>query len=131
MAQANSNFSLVGNITRDPEIRLTTKQTKYCFVTVAINKNKDVTDFVSVLVWDKLAENLQKYCKKGDCIAISGYVGTMKRDGKTEIQLTADSFTICYGRKSDKAESAPKAEAPNPVEDKFEALTAQDPFAPF
>ena len=129
MAQANSNFSLVGNITRDPEIRLTTKQTKYCFVTVAVNKNKDVTDFVSVLVWDKLAENLQKYCKKGDCIAISGYVGTMKRDGKTEIQLTADSFTIMHSRKEN--ESAAPAPAPDPVEDKFEAVTAPDPFAPF
>ena len=129
MAQANSNFTLVGNITRDPEIRLTTKQTKYCFVTIAVNKNKDVTDFVSVLVWDKLADNMHKYCKKGDCIAISGYVGTLKREGKTEIQLTADSFTIMHSRKE--KESAAPAPAPDPVEDKFEAVTAPDPFAPF
>lgn len=127
---ANSLFNIVGNITRDPEIRLTTKQTKYCFVTVAVNK-KDATDFIPVLLWEKLAENMAKYCKKGDAISISGYVTTIKRDDKTNIQLTADSFTIIHSRK-DKPSEAPTTEKPNPIEDKFENINENpDPFAPF
>lgn len=127
MARANSNFTLVGNITRDIEIKLTSKQTKYCFVTLAIN-SKDKTDFVSVLAWDKLAETFKQYCKKGDAVAIAGHIGTISRDKRTEITLTADSMSFIHGRKN---ESAP-APAENPAESKFETITAAtDPFAPF
>lgn len=95
--QANNNFTIVGNLTRDPEIRLTTKQTKYTFVTVAVNGiGKDKTDFISVLLWDNLADNLHKYCHKGDCIAFCGRIGTRKSEDnkRTEYVLTADSFSI-------------------------------------
>lgn len=95
--QANNNFTIVGNLTRDPEIRLTTKQTKYTFVTVAVNGiGKDKTDFISVLLWDNLADNLHKYCHKGDCLAFCGRIGTRKSEDnkRTEYVLTADSFSI-------------------------------------
>ena len=95
--QANNNFTIVGNLTRDPEIRLTTKQTMYTFVTVAVNGiGKDKTDFISVLLWDNLADNLHKYCHKGDCIAFCGRIGTRKSEDnkRTEYILTADSFSI-------------------------------------
>ena len=95
--QANNNFTIVGNLTRDPEIRLTTKQTKYTFVTVAVNGiGKDKTDFITVLLWDNLADNLHKYCHKGDCIAFCGRIGTRKSEDnkRTEYILTADSFSI-------------------------------------
>lgn len=129
MAQANSNFTIVGNLTRDPEIRLTTKQTKYCYVTVAVNKNKETADFISVLLWDNLADNMKKYLHKGDTVAIHGYVGTRKVENRTEIQLTASTFSIVKTKKP--AESSTPAPAPNPAEDKFEAVTNPDPFAPF
>ena len=128
MAQANSNFTVVGNLTRDPEIRLTTKQTKYCYVTVAVNKNKDTADFISVLLWENLADNIHKYCHKGDAVAIHGYVGTRKIENRTEILLTASTFSIL---RTKKAETAQPAAAPDPAEDKFEAITNPDPFAPF
>lgn len=128
MAQANSNFTVVGNLTRDPEIRLTTKQTKYCYVTVAVNKNKDTADFISVLLWETLADNIHKYCHKGDTVAIHGYVGTRKIENRTEIQLTASTFSIV---RTKKPETAQPAAAPDPAEDKFEAITNPDPFAPF
>lgn len=111
--QANNNFTIVGNLTRDPEIRLTTKQTKYTFVTVAVNGiGKDKTDFISVLLWDNLADNLHKYCHKGDCIAFCGRIGTRKsEDNKhTEYVLTADSFSILRAPQR-KQEAAP-AEQP-------------------
>ena len=128
MAQANSNFTVVGNLTRDPEIRLTTKQTKYCYVTVAVNKNKETADFISVLLWENLADNIHKYCHKGDTVAIHGYVGTRKIENRTEIQLTASTFSII---RTKKAETTQPAAAPDPAEDKFEAVTNPDPFAPF
>ena len=111
--QANNNFTIVGNLTRDPEIRLTTTQTKYTFATVAVNgigKDKPA-DFISVLLWDKLADNLHKYCHKGDCIAFCGRIGTKRAEGSknTEYILTADSFSIL--RAPQKKQEAP-AQAP-------------------
>lgn len=111
--QANNNFTIVGNLTRDPEIRLTTKQTKYTFVTVAVNGiGKDKTDFISVLLWENLADNLHKYCHKGDCIAFCGRIGTRKSEDnkRTEYVLTADSFSILRAPQR-KQEAAP-AEQP-------------------
>lgn len=111
--QANNNFTIVGNLTRDPEIRLTTKQTKYTFVTVAVNGiGKDKTDFISVLLWDNLADNLHKYCHKGDCIAFCGRIGTRKSEDnkRTEYVLTADSFSIL--RAPQRKQEATPAEQP-------------------
>ena len=125
MASASNSFNIVGNISRDIEIKLTNKQTRYCWITVAVNKiGKDKgADFIDVLVWDKMAENLKKYVSKGDCIAVAGTISVIKdKEGHNKIQLTADSFTM-LGRRAKKEEEAPAApatapgsvpEAPNP-----------------
>ena len=127
MASASNSFNIVGNISRDIEIKLTTKQTKYCWITVAVNKiGKDKgADFIDVLVWDKMADNLKKYVSKGDCIAVAGTISVIKdKEGHNKIQLTADSFTMLGRRaKKEEPEEAPAApakapgsvpEAPNP-----------------
>ena len=113
MVSASNSFNIVGNISRDIEIRLTTKQTKYCWITVAVNKvGKDKgADFIDVLVWDKMADNIKKYVSKGDCIAVAGTISVIKdKEGHNKIQLTADSFTM-LGRRAKKEESEEK-EAP-------------------
>lgn len=126
MASASNSFNIVGNISRDIEIKLTTKQTKYCWVTVAVNKiGKDKgADFIDVLVWDKMADNLKKYCSKGDCIAVQGSISVIKdKENHNKIQLTADSFTMLGRRAKPAAEGVSEApakpagsvpEAPNP-----------------
>jgi single-strand DNA-binding protein len=131
--QANNNFTIVGNLTRDPEIRLTTKQTKYCFATVAVNgigKDKPA-DFISVLLWENLADNLHKYCHKGDCIAFCGRIGTRKgEDGKkTEYTLTADSFSIL--RAPQRKQEAPAEQPVKPTGDVVaEAMRSAAPWNP-
>lgn len=130
--QANNNFTIVGNLTRDPEIRLTTKQTKYTFVTVAVNGiGKDKTDFISVLLWDNLADNLHKYCHKGDCIAFCGRIGTRKSEDnkRTEYILTADSFSIL--RAPQRKQEATPAEQPKQGGDVIaEAMRSAAPWNP-
>lgn len=126
MASASNSFNIVGNISRDIEIKLTPKQTKYCWITVAVNKiGKDKgADFIDVLVWDKMADNLKKYVSKGDCIAVAGTISVIKdKEGHNKIQLTADSFTMLGRRAKKEEQEAPAApakalgsvpEAPNP-----------------
>jgi len=114
MASASNSFNIVGNISRDIEIKLTTKQTKYCWITVAVNKiGKDKSaDFIDVLVWDKMADNIKKYVSKGDCIAVAGTISVIKdKEGHNKIQLTADSFTM-LGRRAKKEETEENPAAP-------------------
>lgn len=131
--QANNNFTIVGNLTRDPEIRLTTKQTKYTFVTVAVNGiGKDKTDFISVLLWDNLADNLHKYCHKGDCIAFCGRIGTRKSEDnkRTEYVLTADSFSILRAPQRKQEETTAEQPAKPSGNVVAEAMRSATPWNP-
>ena len=132
MAQANNQFMIMGNICKDIEIRLTTNQTKYAFVTIAVDgwtKDKgNKADFLSVCFWTSNAENVKKFCKKGDPIAVSGTIRSQSKDGKVSIQLVADAFFLPKGTGS-KKEEEPKKEV-NPENDTFTPV-GNDPFAPY
>ena len=142
MAQANNSFIISGNLVRDPEIKLTTKQTKYSFVSLAVRGiAKDKVDFITVCFWEKLADNIRQYCHKGDTLTICGHITTFKKDEKTQLQLVADGFTILVSKKpaeapaeapAEKPVEAPAAEAPAkaPVYgDVFAEMS--EPFTPF
>ena len=71
---------LIGNLTRDPEIRYTPKGTAVAEIGMAINrvftgedgeKREEVT-FVDVTLWSRLAELAEQYLKKGRPVFIEG-----------------------------------------------------------
>lgn len=78
-----ANFNkviLMGNLTRDPELRYTPKGTAVCKIGLAINRNwtteagekkEDVT-FVDVDIFGRTAENVAQYLKKGRPVMIEG-----------------------------------------------------------
>ena len=127
MIQASNNFTITGNITKNPEIKTTQNGKKYAFVTVAVNgMGKDEVSFISFIAWEKLAENITKYCNKGDMISVIGSIGTRQdQDKHNIIQLTADAVTFLH--KSAKKTEEKKME---PEKDSFVPVTA-DPFLPF
>ena len=137
MAQANNSFVISGNLVRDPEIKLTTKQTKYSFVSLAVRgMAKDKVDFITVCFWEKLADNIRQYCHKGDTLTICGHITTFKKDEKTQLQLVADGFTILASKKAEAVTEKP-AEKPaeanlskTPVYGDVFAEMAE-PFTPF
>lgn len=127
MAQAVNNFTLTGNLAQDPEVRTTNTGKKYAFITIAVNgMNKEKPDFISFIIWEKLAENVCKYCKKGDCISALGFIQSIKKDEKSTLQLTADSVTFLH-KAAKKAEEPKKAE---PEKDTFVPVSG-DIFSPF
>lgn len=119
MAQAVNNFTITGNIAQKPELRTTANGKNYAFITVAVNGlNKEKADFISFIIWEKLAENVTKYCDKGDCVSVIGYISAPVKDGKTTIQLTGDAVTFLH--KAQKKTAEPKTEpAYNPANDSF------------
>ena len=67
---------LVGNLTGDPQSRVTQAGKNVCSFTVAVNRGhkKDETDFFRVSVWDRLGELCQQYLAKGRKVAVTGSV---------------------------------------------------------
>ena len=101
---------LIERLTRDPELRSTPAGRNVCQFSIAVNRtftnaNGDrEADFINCVVWDKQAENLVKYQKKGNQIAVDGRIQTRNyedKDGKrvyvTEILANNISFLDSKG----------------------------------
>ncbi len=79
MANLNK-VMLIGNLTRDPELRYTPKGTAVADLGLAVNRRvsdgngnwSDETTFVDVTVWGNTAENSQKYLSKGRGVFVEG-----------------------------------------------------------
>ena len=101
---------LIGRLTRDPELRTTPTGRNVCQFSIAVSRNftnangEREADFINCVVWDKQAENLVKYQKKGNQIAVEGRIQTRNyddKDGKkvyvTEILASNISFLDSKG----------------------------------
>ena len=75
MAGSFNRVILVGNLVRDPEIRYIASGTPVTKFTLAVNrraKEKEDTDFIDIVAWDKLAETCNTYLKKGQSCLVEG-----------------------------------------------------------
>ena len=82
-----NNVILIGRLTRDPELRTTANGTSTTSFSLAVdgyrNANGEVhTDFINIVVWNKQAENVCKFVKKGSQIAIQGRISTRSYDAQ-------------------------------------------------
>jgi single-strand DNA-binding protein len=133
---------LLGNVTRDPEVRYTPKGSAVCDLGVAVNrayttdsgdKREEVT-FVDVTLWGRTAEVASEYLKKGRPVFIEGRLQMDTWDDKqtgqkrTRLRVVADNMQLLGGRPSGGAESGegrqasapPKKSAPSePDEDEI------------
>lgn len=80
---------IIGNLTRDPELRTTQSGLSVCNFTLAVNRRakkdgQQETDFIDVVAWRVLADNCAKYLAKGKKAAVIGAIQTSSyedRDG--------------------------------------------------
>ena len=101
---ANFNFNKVflgGRLTSDPEIKQTPGGKMVCQFSVAVNrKGKDQpTDFINCVAWEKSAELLSKYFRKGSSICVVGELQVRQwkdKDGgnryATEVRVSEINF---------------------------------------
>lgn len=75
--------NLIGRTTKDIEIK-TNKDRKYIQFSIAVYRDKNNTDFISCVAFDKTAETLEKYVKRGEQVGITGrlQVSKVSKDGK-------------------------------------------------
>ncbi len=121
---------LIGNLTRDPELRTTSTGDSVCSFSIAVNRRRrsnaeagqPEADFFRVSAWRQLGENCAKYLAKGRKVSVVGsvscrtYVGS---DGQTraslEVQADDVEFLTPRGEQGEAAGAyAPAAPAPQP-----------------
>ena len=69
-----NSITLLGRLTKDPELKYSQKGTDYCRFTIAVARpfDKDVTDFINCVALNKTAEVIANYLRKGKRVAIQG-----------------------------------------------------------
>ena len=79
-----NNVSLVGRLTRDPEIKATNSGSSYARFSIAVDRRgKDAgTDFINIVAFGKTSEFIERYFRKGQRIGINGRIQTGSYEGK-------------------------------------------------
>lgn len=106
-----NNVTLVGRITKDPELRTISNGTVTTNINVAVNRpftsanGEREADFINCVVWRKQAENVCKYCTKGSLVGIQGRIQTRNYDGQDGkrvyvTEVVADNVTFLGSKNS-------------------------------
>jgi single-strand DNA-binding protein len=105
MANVNKVF-LIGNLTKDPELRRTQSDLSVASFAVAVNRRgKDAgVDFIDCTAWRNTADFVSKYFKKGDPILVVGSISTRSykdKDGNNRkaVEVVADDVQFVAPKK--------------------------------
>ncbi len=90
MAASINRVVLVGNLTRDPELRHTPSGTPVCSLRIAVNSRRkdesgqwtDKPNYFSVTVWGQQGENCAQYLAKGRPVAVDGRLDWREWEGQ-------------------------------------------------
>ena len=137
-----NKVELVGRLTKDPEVKVTSNQTQFCNFTVAVDRRfKDQNgqrqaDFINCVAWRQTAVFIQKYFHKGNRIGLVGSIQTRSYDDQngqkkfiTEVVIDEAEFVESSGATSGdtyRQEPAP-TQSFNPPMD---SVAASAPTAP-
>lgn len=103
---AENNVVLIGRMTKDAELRYSQGENSLAVAsfTIAVNRSRKAegqptADFISCSAFGKTAENIEKFFKKGNRIAVSGHIQTNRytnKDGNTvfSTQVVVDTFAF-------------------------------------
>lgn len=126
MARSLNRVQLIGNLTRDPELRYTPQGTAVCSFSIATNRSwttdsgekKDEADFHRIVAWNKLAELCGQFLSKGKKVYVEGRLSTRNWDAKDGTQKSTTEVIISDmilldggGKRSEEAEVEESEEA--------------------
>lgn len=133
---------LVGRLTRDPELRRTTTDVAVASFTLAVDdREKDAngertTTFIDVTIWRDQADNVAKFCRKGNLVAVDGRLRQRRferKDGTkgSTFEIVADSVQFLEPKK-DLPANGELLDEPAPDESKnLDAIDVTDDDLPF
>lgn len=105
-----NSASVVGRLTKDVDLKYTPSGTAVANVNVAVNRTyktegQPEADFIPVVIWNKQAENVANYVKKGNQVAIEGRLQTRSYEDSNKVtryimELVAERVHFLETKKS-------------------------------
>jgi single-strand DNA-binding protein len=140
MARSFNQVTLMGNLTRDPELRTTPNGASVCSFSLALNRSyknsegnwTEATDYVDIVAWGPLGERVAQYLTKGRPALVSGRLQSRswEQDGnkRSKVEVVANDVTFLGGpgggntgapaaRDDDQSAPAPAAKSPKKAAD--------------
>lgn len=109
MARSFNQVILMGNLTRDPELRTTPNGATVCSFSLALNRSyrnadgdwQEVTDFIDIVAWGPLGERVAQYLTKGRPALVNGRLQSRswEQDGqkRSKVEVVANDVTFLGG----------------------------------
>lgn len=106
MARSFNQAILMGNLTRDPELRSTPSGQSVCSFSLALNRQwksadgqtQEAVDYIDVVAWSGLGERVAKYCQKGKPVLVTGRLQSRswEQDGqkRSKVEVLAQDVTF-------------------------------------
>jgi single-strand DNA-binding protein len=90
---------LMGNMTRDPELRQTSSGVSVCSFSIAVNRpyksgEQQAADFIDCVAWRQAAEFVSRYFRKGSSIIIDGHIETRTYTDRVGNKRTAVEIIV-------------------------------------
>lgn len=112
MARSFNQVILMGNLTRDPELRQTPNGQSVCSFSLALNRSykgadgnwQEATDYIDVVAWGPLGERVAQYLSKGRPCLVNGRLQSRswEQDGqkRSKVEVVAQDVTFLGGGQS-------------------------------
>ena len=137
-----NKVELIGRLTTDPELRYTESEKAYTRFTIAVNRKykKDDesrdADFIPVVAWEKRAETICQYVKKGNRLGIIGRIQTGsydKEDGSRgyTYDVIAEEFEFLENKNKDDRPAPEYTDPEDPFADFGDSIEISDDDLPF
>ena len=109
MARSFNQVILMGNLTRDPELRATPNGQQVCSFSLALNRSykgadgnwQEATDYIDVVAWGPLGERVAQYLSKGRPCLVNGRLQSRswETDGqkRSKVEVNAQDVTFLGG----------------------------------
>lgn len=137
MARSLNRVQLIGNLTRDPELRYTPSGTAVCSFGLATNRSwttdtgekHEETEFHRIVAWNKLAELCSQFLVKGRKVYVEGRLSTRNwtgQDGqqRSTTEVVIDDMILLDSRGGQAAASTRAAEEPPIAENQDQSAPA-------
>jgi single-strand DNA-binding protein len=117
MARSFNQVTLMGNLTRDPELRQIPSGQNVCSFGLALNRSykssdgnwQEATDFVDIVAWGPLGERVAQYVTKGRPVLVSGRLQSRswEQDGqkRSKLEVVAQDVTFLGGRSGEASDN--------------------------
>lgn len=131
MARSINQVILMGNLTRDPELRQTPSGQSVCSFSLALNRSykdgsgewQEATDYIDIVAWATLAERISQYLTKGRRCLVVGRLQSRswEQEGqkRSKVEVLANDVTFLDSRGGDQApgsdvDQTPATDKPKP-----------------